>query len=204
MQGEAFPFHVSCETSARLNVFADLLTKWTRRINLVAPTTVARLWERHINDSAQLVECCPTGAHKWADLGTGGGLPGVVIAILASELRPELSVTCVEADQRKAAFLRTVSRETCVPFEVRAARAEAIAPLAADVVSARALAPLPRLLDLAVPHMAGHGVGLFPKGERSVEEVAAARKLWRFDLQRITSITDPKATILRLENVARA
>lgn len=204
MRDEAVPFHVSRETMARLNAFTELLTKWTRRINLVAPTTVAMLWERHIRDSAQLVAHCPTSANTWTDLGTGGGLPGVVVAILATELRPELMVTCVESDHRKAAFLRAVSRETGVKFDVLAARAEAIAPLAADVVSARALAPLPRLLELAVPHMADHGVGLFPKGARSVEEVAAARKLWRFDLQRITSKTDPTATILRLENVARA
>ncbi len=204
MRGDVGALDVSRETIARLNVFADLLEKWTKRINLVAPATVGTLWERHIKDSAQLVEHCPASAQRWADLGTGGGLPGAVVAILSAELRPDLTVICAESDQRKAAFLRTVSRETGVPFEVRAVRAEEITPLAADVVSARALAPLPRLLDLAAPHMAAHGIGLFPKGARSDEEVAAARKLWRFDLQRITSITDPTATILRLENVARA
>lgn len=185
---------VSRETLDRLRLFADRLTRWNTRINLVAPSTIADLWQRHIADSAQLVPLAPLEATRWLDLGSGAGLPGLVVAAL----RPDLHMTLVESDQRKAAFLRTVSREMGLAPQVLAARIEALDPLHPDVLSARALAPLPRLLDLAARHAGQDTVLLFPKGAGVVSELTAARTRWHSDVEQIKSITNPSATILRI------
>ena len=117
---------VSRETIDRLSIYANLLEKWNPRINLVSRSTLDDLWSRHIVDSAQLFELAPVTAKHWVDLGSGGGFPGLVIAILAKELRPELEVVLVESDQRKCAFLRTVSRETNCGAVVHSKRVEEI------------------------------------------------------------------------------
>lgn len=189
---------VSRETLERLEIYAKLLEKWTLKINLIAPGTVPTLWERHIRDSAQVFGVAGVGSGRWVDMGSGGGLPGVVVALLASEKAPELRVSCIESDQRKAAFLAVVSRETGVPFEVVPARAESVQPMAADVISARALAPLDRLLTLAARHLAPDGVAVFPKGARHEKERADAEKNWQFDCQTFTSYTDPAAVIYKV------
>lgn len=196
--------NVSRETLGRLTIYADLLKKWTRRINLISPGTVDALWSRHIADSAQLFDIVACRAGIWADLGSGGGLPGAVIAILAAERAPDLRVICVESDARKAVFLQTVSRETGVPFDVIVDRVEQIAPLGAAVVSARALAPLDVLLDHAARHLADGGVGLFPKGAQHEKERRDAEKNWQFRCEAITSKTDPSAIIYKVGVPRRA
>lgn len=189
---------VSRETRHRLEIFVGLLEKWTKKINLVSPASVRNIWSRHIADSAQLFDLAGRTTGRWVDLGSGGGLPGAVIAILAAEKAPAFDVLCVESDQRKAVFLGIVSRETGVSFDVRAERVENLPPLDADVLSARALAPLDTLLSMSSRHLAGDGVALFPKGARHEDERLEAEKNWRFDCQAITSCTDPAAVIFRI------
>lgn len=192
------------EAVARLDAVVAELERWTSAINLVSRASLAEVWSRHIADSAQLLPLAPAGARRWVDLGSGGGFPGLVIAILAASERPGLGVTLVESDRRKAAFLLTAARAAGVGVEVKAARAEDLPPLAADVVSARAVAPLPELLALVERHLAPGGVALLPKGSGHAAEVAAARRAWAFDLRTHPSATDPDAAILEIREVARA
>ncbi|MBT3710487.1 MAG: 16S rRNA (guanine(527)-N(7))-methyltransferase RsmG, partial [Gammaproteobacteria bacterium] len=145
--------NVSRETIEALEHFAALIEKWTVKINLISKASLADLWDRHILDSAQLLKICPRNIQNWLDLGSGGGLPGVVVAILAKELIPKLTMTLVESDKRKSVFLRTAIRELELNAKVLNARIEKTAPLQADVISARALAELDVLLALAEPHL---------------------------------------------------
>lgn len=194
---------VSRETSGRLERFAALLEKWNAAINLVARSTLADLWDRHILDSAQVFALCPEGARHWADLGSGGGFPGLVVAILAAELRPELRVTLVESDVRKATFLMAAARDCGVSAQVLARRIEAVPPLGADVLSARALAPLDKLLAHAERHLAPGGVALFPKGAQHAAELSEALARWRFRSEKHPSRTDPDSVILKIGEIAR-
>lgn len=192
---------VSRETLARLDVYAELLRRWTAKINLVSETTLGDLWQRHFRDSARLLDMAPEG-RSWLDLGSGGGFPGAVVAILASGgSRPALAVTLIEADQRKAAFLRTVARETGVPFRVLDERIEDAPPQSADILSARALAPLSTLLGHAHRHMARHGTALFPKGEKAAAEVAEALERWRFRCETCHGETDAESVVLRIGDI---
>ena len=196
---------VSRETLERLEIYAALVAKWNPKINLVSRKSLEDLWSRHFVDSAQVYGLAgPNPRGLWADLGSGGGFPGAVIAILAAGAGADLRVTLVESDQRKAAFLRTVSRETSVPFGVLADRIETLPPLNADILSARALAPLTDLLGFAERHLGDGGVGLFPKGETHAAELREAQNRWRFSGETATSCTDPRAVILKIGAVCRA
>jgi 16S rRNA (guanine527-N7)-methyltransferase len=186
-------------TLARLRAFDAALAKWSAAINLVAPASLSSSWDRHIRDSAQLLPLAPPGARLWADLGAGGGLPGVVIAILVQGT--PLRVALVESDRRKAAFLRSQVAEHGLNAAVHADRAEALGPLGADVVSARALAPLDRLLPMVARHLAPDGTALLPKGRSWATELAEARAGWDFDLSEHPSLFDPDARILRLTRI---
>ena len=199
----ALGLDVSRETAERLAHYAALLRAWNPKINLVSKQTLADLEARHFADSAQLIALAPPDATTWADLGSGGGFPGLVIAILASEHRPALRVTLVESDQRKAVFLRTVARETGVPVTVLADRAEAIPPLGTDVLSARALAPLTALLDHAARHLRPGGTALFPKGATWRSEVDEALERWRFHCENLPSATSADGAILRIGEIDR-
>lgn len=194
---------VSRETKHRLEAYEAGLRKWSARINLVSPRDLDDLSARHIADSSQLWALVPKNAKTWVDIGSGGGLPGLVIAILAAEQRPELRVTLVESDQRKAAFLSTISRELGLSTKIISERIEALGPLNADVISARALAPLRQLIDYAEPHLAAGGVCLFPKGINHADEVAEARKYWHFSCDMIPSITQAGAAILKISDPSR-
>ncbi len=192
----------SPETLARLAALEALLGRWSARINLVAPSTLAEAWTRHVADSAQLWPLAPRGARRWADLGAGAGFPGLVIAALAAE-RGGPRVTLVESDRRKAAFLGEAARAMGLAVAVLAERAEAAPPQGAEVVSARALAPLPALLPLVARHLAPAGTALLPKGRGWEAEVEAARAAgWRFALDAAPSATDPAARLLRLTEIA--
>lgn len=189
-------------TLERLEALEALVRRWTARINLVAPSTLPELWTRHIADSAQLWPLAPPGAAAWADLGSGGGFPGLVIAALAAD-RGSPRVALIESDGRKCAFLRSAARELSLPATVLDRRAEAAPPQAAAVVSARALAPLPALLPLVARHLAPGGTALLPKGRGHAAELDAARAAgWRFAVEALPSATDPSARILRLRNLA--
>lgn len=201
MKTEIGGVNVSRETIAELEAFAELIKKWTPKINLIARGTIDDIWERHVVDSVQLYKFAPAKFMKWVDLGSGGGFPGIVMAIIAKSEQPLASFTLVESDQRKATFLRTAARELKLPVEVIAQRIEAVPPLGADVVSARALAALSGLLPLTLRHLGGEAVALFHKGRQSRQEVAEAEKNWSFDLEDYPSITDPDARILRIQRI---
>jgi 16S rRNA (guanine527-N7)-methyltransferase len=194
---------VSRETCKRLEVHRDLLAKWNPSINLVSPSTLDASWTRHIVDSAQVFSMTTLKHGHWLDVGAGGGFPGLVCAILAEERAPGMTFTFVESDKRKCAFLSTVVRETGVSAAIVSQRIEALSPQNARVISARAVAPLAKLLDYALPHLAEGGICLFPKGERYREEIDSARASFRFQLNERPSITDPKAVILSLGEIER-
>ncbi|HEU0223061.1 MAG TPA: 16S rRNA (guanine(527)-N(7))-methyltransferase RsmG [Paracoccaceae bacterium] len=203
---EAFAgaFDVSRETLARLRLYEELLGKWSRSINLVSAASLKAVGHRHFADSAQLLALAPGAARSWIDLGSGAGFPGLVVAILAAEQRPALALTLVEADARKVAFLRELSRLVQVPVRIEACRAEALPARPHDVVSARALAPLPRLLELAAPFLAGGGVALLPKGAGWRSELTEAQAAWHIAVRAVPSLTDPAAQILCITEVQRA
>lgn len=192
---------VSRETEAKLHSFVNLVEKWTSRINLIGPATQPEIWDRHIRDSAQLVPLAPISPTHWVDLGSGGGFPGIVVAIIAAELWPAMQVTLVESDQRKSAFLRTAVRELGVPAQVVSRRIESLEPLGADVVTARALAPLDALLGYIAPHLTPEGRALLPKGRQATAEIARARQSWRFGLAIHPSLTDQEASILVIDGI---
>jgi 16S rRNA (guanine527-N7)-methyltransferase len=199
-------FGVSRETCARLEVHIALLTRWNARINLVSKATIDTAWARHVADSAQLFDLATRSAATWIDLGSGAGFPGLVVAALAEEKQPDLHVTLVESDARKAAFLAAAAREMGLDVTIEQRRIEALPARPHDVVSARALAPLDRLCALAHRFSARHpgppaGPGtvfLFPKGARLDSELTAATAHWHIRAERIVSRTDPAATILRI------
>jgi 16S rRNA (guanine527-N7)-methyltransferase len=195
---------VSRETMASLRAFEAEVRRWTPAVNLVSRGSLADLWDRHIEDSAQIFRACPPDARLWLDLGSGGGFPGLVIAILARELHPGLRMVLVESDQRKAVFLRQTAQKLGLEVTVLAQRIESLPPQGADVVSARALAALKDLLDLAIPHMKPGGIALFPKGARYAEEVAEARSFWRLDLESHPSASSPDAALLIIRKAERA
>ena len=194
---------VSRETKALLDRYAELLTRWTARVNLVARGTVPDLRTRHIADSLQLADHGSLDAH-WTDLGSGGGLPGAVLAAAMTGEGARGHVTCIESDRRKCAFLTTVAQELGLPMTVIAARAEAASPTESGVVTARALAALPQLLSYAQRHMAEHAICLFPKGKTWREELEAARATWHFSCDVRPSATDPEAVILKIGDLVRA
>jgi len=197
-RGFADLFPVSRETLARFEAYAELLTRWSARINLVGRDTLADLWRRHMLDSAQLRAFVATASQSLIDLGSGAGFPGLVLAIL-----DVAGVELVEADSRKAAFLREAARVVEVEVTIRPCRLATVPPHAVDVVTARALAPLDRLLDLAQPFIGPDTVCLFPKGERAEQELTLARKRWTMNSSMHDSIADPRGVILRLHGVAR-
>lgn len=194
----AASFAVSRETVARLERYLALLERWNAHINLVSHSSLTAAWERHLADSAQLLALSPSGARSWIDLGSGAGLPGLPVAALAAEKRPDLRLTLVEADHRKAAFLARAAQEMGLEVSIRAARIEALEPEPFDVVSARALAPLTRLCALAYRFKGPGTVFLFPKGGRLDSELTAARRHWHIHGERIASRTEAGAAILRI------
>lgn len=193
---------VSRETCTRLEHFASLVKKWTPRINLIAKSTAEDLWTRHIRDSLQVFDAAPVSNH-WVDIGSGGGFPGLVVAIAAKEHAPDTQFTLIESDQRKCAFLRTAIRELGLNATVIARRIEDADPQSADVLSARALADLSVLLGFAERHLAETGTALFQKGANWQKEVDKAQQVWTFRYEAIKSQTSDAAVILKIEGVSR-
>lgn len=188
---------VSRETWARFEVLAALLPKWQKTVNLVAPKTLTEVWTRHIADSLQVGELLPPEARAVVDLGSGGGFPGLVLAAALAD-RPDAHVHLIESDQRKAAFLREAARAMKVPATVHNARVEAALadwPHGADAITARALAPMKKLIDLAYPLLKAGTVGIFPKGQDVESELTEATKYWSFSCELVPSRTETTARI---------
>lgn len=194
---------VSRETWVRLDVLVAQLVKWQKTINLVAPKTLPDVWMRHVADSLQVAALIPPGAKIVVDLGSGGGFPGLVIAAALAD-REGAEIHLVESDQRKAAFLREAARAMGVPARVHNARIESALenwPHGADVVTARALAPLKDLIGLAEPLLKAGTPGIFPKGRESLEELAEAERNWAFHADLTPSLTGPEARVVVVSSV---
>ncbi len=193
---------VSRETIDKLEAFVALVEKWTPKINLISRSSRDEIWDRHIWDSAQLLDLAPRNG-RWVDLGSGGGFPAIVVAILSEGRGDDHEMLMVESDQRKAVFLRTALRELSLQGSVISDRIENIAPLGASILSARALADLSTLLDYATRHLAPGGVALFPKGAQWEKEDHSARAIWSYDSESIMSTTHPDAAVLKIKDIAR-
>lgn len=194
----------SDDALARLDKYAVLLSEWQSRINLIAPSTLPQLWTRHIADSLQLLRHAP-GAKVWIDLGSGAGLPGIPIACALSQT-PGAQVHLVESNGKKAAFLREAARVTNTPVTVHAERIENFGDSfgdKADVVTARALAPLSLLLDQAFPLISKGATGLFLKGQDVGAELTEASKCWSVKFVKASSVTDSSGCILVVHRLTR-
>ena len=195
-------FNVSRETLEQLKQFEDVVRKWNPRINLVSRRSLDDFWTRHIVDSVQVLRTVkPTG--RWVDLGSGGGFPGIVVAICAATENPDLDIRLIESDQRKSAFLRNAARECGAKCTVISKRIEQADAQNADVLSARALADLTTLMEFSERHLNKSGIALFPKGVTWKKEVEDAQEKWSFELEAITSLTEPDAAILKIKGVTR-
>lgn len=186
---------VSRETLQRLEIFGETLRRWQTKINLISPGSVDALWSRHMLDSAQLVDHIPSGTKIITDLGSGAGFPGLVIAIMTG-----IETHLVESDTRKSAFLREVVRQTDANVDIHNGRAEDMAPWSSGVITARALAPLPKLLTYAAPFLGSNACCLLLKGTAWREELTEAEKSWHIQCQDVVSKTDPNGRILIIRN----
>jgi 16S rRNA (guanine527-N7)-methyltransferase len=213
-------FDVSRETIARLDRFVALLLVWQRRTNLIAPSTIPSLWTRHVADSLQLLQLAaahpspsltlPRGGEGregsvWLDLGSGGGFPGIVIACALADV-PGSRIHLIESNMKKAAFLREAVRETKVPGIVHAARIETLVPVlagAADYLTARALAPLPDLLDIIAPFLKRGAKAFLPKGQDLDIELTKATKRWNIEAESVPSKTSKTGRILIVHALTR-
>jgi 16S rRNA (guanine527-N7)-methyltransferase len=194
---------VSRETFEGLGAFETMFRTWASRINLAAPSTLDDLWTRHILDSAQLAPLA-AGALRWLDLGSGGGFPGLVMAFLLKE-RPGGQIDLVESNRKKAGFLQAAIGQFSLPARVHARRIdEEIKGLALpEVVTARALAPLPVLLGLAFPWLSTGARGFLHKGRDYRQEVQESSLLWQYDLVEHRSRVDADSVILEISNLKR-
>lgn len=194
---------VSRETVERLVELEALVLRWTPSVNLISRASMPEIWARHILDSAQIGRLAGVEGDEWADLGSGGGFPALVLAAMANELWPNRRFTLVESDARKSAFLMQAVRSLDLPATVTVARIELVPPLGADIVTARALAPLSDLMAHASRHLGSQGRAFFPKGASHQDEIASARARWQFDLTTHKSMTEAAAAILEVKNIAR-
>ena len=189
---------VPAKTLDRLERYVDLLATWQRRINLVSATSLADVWRRHVLDSAQLHSLLPARAGVVLDMGSGAGFPGMVLAIMGGH-----QVHLVESDARKCVFLGEVNRITGAGAVIDSCRIEDMFPLAADVVTARALARVDRLLDYAEPFLERKAICLFLKGNKVEEELTESKKKWKMTITRIESASHSSGTILKLGDIRR-
>lgn len=195
---------VSRETIARLDTYRQLLNQWQKRTNLIAPSTLGEFWSRHVADSLQAFAIRPQ-ARIWTDLGSGGGFPGMVIAIILAERNPNGHVNLVESNGKKCAFLRQVARQTGARAVVHQTRIELATKqiMEAEIITARALAPLIDLLGYTEHSLQGNRVGLFHKGRENLREIELCRGSWAFDLVVHSSSLDPESVILEIANARR-
>ncbi|MBL6641582.1 MAG: 16S rRNA (guanine(527)-N(7))-methyltransferase RsmG [PS1 clade bacterium] len=214
-------YDVSRETLTKLMAYQALLGKWQKSVNLVGPNTLAHFWQRHAADSAQIMryapststtpnaapKAAPNATMTWLDLGSGGGLPGLVLAIMLAEKNPAAHMHFIESDRKKAGFLRAVIADTGLTATVHHARIEAVAAAkppalaAIDVITARALAPLPDLLGLLAPFCNSSTVALVHKGRNWQEELTAIEQYWKLNVTAQLSDTDAAARILEISAV---
>lgn len=195
---------VSRETKDFLLEYAGMIKKWNPSINLISKASSNEIYDRHLLDSLQILRSPGIPSGLWVDIGSGGGLPGLVVAIDAKANPKDRPVVLIESDKRKATFLREVVRTLNLNAEVLTMRIEDVTPLSAKVVSARALASLTVLCAHAFRHLAEDGMAIFHKGENRADELRHARDSWSFDLTEVQSMTNPDAAILYLKEIRHA
>lgn len=188
---------VSRETLDRLKIYAGMVERYQRAINLVSKSTLPDIWRRHFLDSAQIFPELTQDHRRLLDIGSGAGFPGLVLAILGAR-----DVHLCESDQRKAAFLREAARATDTDITIHSSRVETVSPLDVDIVTARALAPVDVLLDYSRPHLRDDGTCLFLKGRAIEKELTTARERWNMAETLIPSWSDPEGCLLRLEGIS--
>jgi len=193
---------VSRETSEMLFEFKSIVLRWNKAINLVSARSAEDIDRRHITDSLQLCELVNIPVRRWCDIGSGAGFPGIVTAIYFYTTGKVVDMHLIEADTRKAVFLREAARRLGVKVTVHNKRIEDLNPLEADVVSARALAPLSTLCSMALPHLVSGGICIFPKGKTYRDELRLAYKDYSFRLETVPSRTDENAVILVLKELS--
>ena len=196
--------NVSRETMDDLKTLVSLLGKWNKTINLVGKSTIEQVWGRHILDSAQMWQYRPEKLTAWVDLGSGGGFPGLVLAILAKADIPDAVFHMIESDARKCAFLRNVSRETSINTKIHICRIENAESISADVVSARALASVDALFEYSQRFLSKNAYCLFLKGQTCATEVENARDSWQFQSETTKSLSNSHGAILKAWNIKRA
>ena len=189
---------VSRETLERWSNYVDELLKWNKSINLVGPLTVQDVWQRHILDSAQLLRHIPSDAKIICDFGAGAGLPGLILA-----LTERFDTHLVESNQKKASFLRAVAHKTTRKTTVHDARIEKLTAWESDILTARALAPMPKLLDLLSNFIDKTKLCLFLKGQNVVEEIEEATRCWDFEYELHPSMTHPDSVIVAMKHISR-
>ena len=201
-------FTVSRETISKLETYAEVLTQWQKVVQLVAPSTLPHLWHRHFADSAQILQYTPQYVERWIDVGSGGGFPGLVVALLAQDPNFNCQIQrfiLVESDTRKAAFLREVSRHLGLAVDIFSGRIESATTQAnvgkGDVISARALAPLGELLTFICPYWKSTTLGLFLKGQEVNDEITKAFQIFTFELEIKPSVTDPRGQIVIIKDL---
>ncbi len=194
--------NVSCETIHRLSHYEKMLISWNEKFNLIARSTAPEIWGRHFLDSAQLMKHIPQNARTLADMGAGAGFPGLVLAMLAEEQKRDLKIYAIESTRKKADFLNAVVKELKLNVVVQNSRVEDTRNLKTDVITARALTALPKLLEYANHLKKNDTVHIFLKGKRASEELTEARKYWKFDLDIHPSLTDESGRVLILKNLA--
>ncbi len=180
----------------KLRQFASLVARWSAKINLVSKADITHIWDRHVQDSLALVPHIPAGTTSAIDLGSGAGFPGLVLCIATG-----IPFTLIESDRRKAAFLLDAARELDASAKILNSRIEAARTIPAPLVTARALAPLDKLLGLAAPHLAPGGICLFPKGKNAAQELAEARVLWQMEEEQFPGTSGPGSWILKLGKI---
>jgi len=186
--------NVSRETMARLETYAAALRRWNQALSLVSAASLTDLWRRHFLDSAQLLPLAPSAARVWIDLGSGAGFPGMILAMLGAP-----DVHLVESERRKCEFLRAVARDTATELTIHCRRVKDMPALNADVVTARALAPLPRLITLTGRFAIADTIGLFLKGARVADELTDLAKYPTINVERVASRSSSSGTILRVK-----
>lgn len=194
-------WNVSRETIARLTLYEEILRKWQRQINLVSPSTLPDIWKRHFSDSAQLHQLRPFCRH-WVDMGSGAGFPGLITAVLLAESPAPYLVHLIESDQRKCAFLRTVSREMGLVVQVHNCRIEDLQDdvwSTAEAVSARALAPLADLISFSEKALDNGAKGVFLKGSNVAEELTSDPIFSKYRIAFKPSVTDPRSSVVLVE-----
>jgi len=184
---------------SRLRAYESLLLRWSPKINLVSKSDLSHIRARHIDDSLALLPHIPANTTHAMDLGSGAGFPGLVLAIAT-----EIPFTLIESDKRKAAFLTEAARELSAPVKVLAVRIEDAKTPKTPLITARALAPLDRLLALALPHLTPDGIALFPKGETADQEIKTAQSHWHMNVERCKNQNDPRGIILKVSGLRHA